>query len=95
MLKGADERKQGGEVDFDCVILLRFGVGGPPLGIFWARAFNLSPEGSPPQGAQVVKMGLSRGAIPLLRLHGFFISRFFRSFSLCHFILGQIVPGNN
>ena len=73
MLKGADERKQGGEVDFDCVILLRFWLGGPPLGIFWARAFNLSPEGSPPQGKNSLKMCLSRGAIPLLRLPSFFI----------------------
>ena len=75
MLKGADERKQGGEVDFDCVILLRLEVGGRPLGIFWARAFNLSPEGSPPQGFEFVKMGLSRGAIPLLRLTSFFLRR--------------------
>ena len=82
MLKGADERKHQKEVDFDCVSAAKEWQGGPPLGIFWARAFNLSPEGSPPQGKNSLKRGLSRGAIPLLRLRGFFLSRLFRSFSL-------------
>ena len=74
MVKGADERKQGGEVDFDCVAAAKKWQGGRRLGIFWAHSLNLSPSMSPPQGFDFVKMGLSRGAFPLLRLHVFFLS---------------------
>ena len=66
MVKGADERKQGGQLDFDCVTLLRFGVGGPGLGIFWAHSLNLSPSMSPPQGFDFAKNSPFRGASPLL-----------------------------
>ena len=38
MVKGADERKQGGQVDFDCVPAAKKCLGGRRLGIFWAHS---------------------------------------------------------
>ena len=66
MVKGADERKQGGQVDFDCVAAAKKWQGGRRLGIFWAHSLNLSPLMSPPQGFDFAKNSPFQGASPLL-----------------------------
>ena len=68
---------------------------GAPSRNFLGPSVKPVARGVAPAGRAGRKNGpLSRGN-PLIAPSWFFLSRFFRSFSLCHFSPGQIGPGNN